>query len=76
MDAREFMIANEKDRRGPTSGCTVEDHVRFPPFVGYDDGCDYCAHHKDAVAGVHCKRGEAFGYSQCGTNDHQESNAH
>jgi hypothetical protein len=22
MDAREFMIANERDRRGPASGCT------------------------------------------------------
>ncbi len=22
MNAREFMIANERDRRGPTSGCT------------------------------------------------------
>ncbi len=68
----------EIDRRQgvkPTSSCAVEDHVRFPPFLGYDDGCDYCAHHKDAVAGGHCKRGEAFGYSQCGTNDHQDSNS-
>jgi len=45
MDARGFMIANEQDRRGPTSGCTVEDHVsHFRYIPGWDTMGLACAH--------------------------------
>ena len=41
----------------------------FPPFKGWEIGCDYCGCQAESIRRGECKRGKAFGWVGCGVTD-------
>jgi hypothetical protein len=38
----------------------------FPPYRGFDIGCEYCAYHEDAMKAGRCELGKEYGWKKCG----------